>query len=142
MLAVGEDVRSGLSTSSYSAYFLDCVASKSSQTSDLLMPLWASVKTAPRADLESQLQLALFAVEDTRSFSSHGQAAQSDALGPLMAINVNLMLVSWDGFLMHLCLYLAPWHRSTLQYSDFMSETLMSSLQEAVVASCEDTTHE
>ena len=51
-------------------------------------------------------------------------------------------MAPWDRFLAHLCLYLTPWHRTTLQYSDFMSELLMPALQEVIVASHEDSTHE
>ena len=77
---------------------------KSSQASEFLTSLLAPVKTTSKADL----RLALSSVEDTRSFLSHGQAAQSDALGALTAIDVNLTLASWDRFLTRLRPYLAP----------------------------------
>ena len=72
------------------------------------MSLLSSVKSALRLDLEAQLWLVLSSVEDTKSFLCHGQAAQSVALGALTAININLTLSSWDGFLPCLHLYLAP----------------------------------
>ena len=65
-------------------------------------------------DLESQLRLVQLFVEDTKSFLSHGQATQSDAIGALAVIDVNLTLASRDRFLAHLRPYLAPWHRTTL----------------------------
>ena len=90
--AVGQDVRSGVSASSYPAHFLEGAVFKSSQASELLTSPLAPVKTTSKADLESRSRLALSSVEDTRSFLSHGQAVQSDVLGALTAIDVNLTL--------------------------------------------------
>ena len=99
------------------------------------------MKSTSRDDLEAQLWLALSSMEDTRSFLGHGQIAQSDTLGALMAVDVNLTLASRDRFISCLCPYLAPWHCNTLRYSDFMSESLTPALQEVIVASREDATH-
>ena len=105
------------------------------------MSLLRLVKSMSRDDLKAQLQLALSSVEDSRSFLGHGQITQSDTLGALTPIDVNLMLASQDRFLSCLCPYLAPWHCATLCYSDFMSESLMLALQGVILASCEDATH-
>ena len=140
--AVNQDVRWGVAASSYSAHFLEGAALKASQASSLLTSLLNSVNSTSRSDLEAQLRLALSSVEDTKSFLSHGQAAQSDALGSLTAIDVNLTVASRDRFSTRLLLYLPPWHRAILRYSDFMSESLMPALQEVIVASREDATHE
>ena len=56
--------------SSSFAHFLEGAAFKSSQASELLTFLLASVKTTSKADLESQLLLALSSVEDTGHFSA------------------------------------------------------------------------
>ena len=139
---VNQNIHSGVAASLYSAHFLEGAALKASQASGLLTSLPNSVKLTSRSDLEAQLWLALSSVEDTKSFLSHGQATQSDALGPLTVIDVDLTLASQDRFLTCLRPYLALWHRATLRYSDLMSESLMRALQEVIVASREDATHE
>ena len=94
-----------------------------------------------RDDLEVQLWLALSFMEDSKSFLSHG-LTQSDTVRALVAIDANLTLASRDRFLSRLGPYLALWHRTTLRYLDFMSESVMLTLQEVIVASREDATHE
>ena len=142
VFAVGRDVCLGIA-SSYSAHFLEGAAFKASQASGLLTSLLWSMKSKCKDDLEPQFWLALSSVENTKSFLGYGQIAQSDTLGALMhSYQCQLNIGILGQLLSCLCLYLAPWHHTTLCYSDFMSESLMPALEEVIVASHEDTTHE
>ena len=142
MKAVNKDMQVALVATSYSHHFTDSVDFSLDSLLSKLSALGEFIQSDLRSSLEFQAHDSVALGWRAKGFLTQSQTAQSDALGAVIAIDVNLILAPRDRFITQLRLYVAPWNHAILHNGGLMADQLLPALSEVCVAAWEDPLHE